>query len=45
MKKTPSDQELIEQVRGGHPRAFDVLIKRYLEDMRHTASLYLKGSA
>lgn len=45
MKKTPSDQELIEQVRDGHPRAFDVLIKRYLEDMHHTASLYLKGSA
>ena len=45
MKKTLSDQELIEQVRGGHPRAFDVLIKRYSEDMHHTASLYLKGSA
>ena len=45
MKKTLSDQELIEQVRDGHPRAFDVLIKRYSEDMHHTASLYLKGSA
>lgn len=45
MKETLSDQELIEQVRAGHPRAFDALIKRYLEDMHHTARLYLKGSA
>ena len=45
MKKTPSDQELIEQVREGYPRAFDALIKRYLEDMYHTVRLYLKGSA
>ena len=45
MKKTLSDQELIEQVRDGHPRAFDVLIKRYSEDMHHTARLYLKGCA
>ena len=45
MKKTLSDQELIEQVRDGYPRAFDVLIKRYSEDMHHTARLYLKGCA
>ena len=45
MKKTLSDQELVKQVRDGHPRSFDVLIKRYLEDMHHTARLYLKGSA
>ena len=45
MKKTLSDQELIEQVRDGHPRAFAVLMKRYLEDMHHTARLYLNGSA
>ena len=45
MRKTLSDQELVKQVRDGHPRSFDVLIKRYLEDMHHTARLYLKGSA
>lgn len=45
MRKTLSDQELVKQVRDGHPRSFDILIKRYLEDMHHTARLYLKGSA